>query len=142
MPWEYLEEEAIADIGIKVTSTELNTLFEDSVLSICNLMTDLKTFNADLEKTENFEDKSVEMLLYQVLEEVVYLKDAELFFVKSNKVRVSPDNDHFIATVTFVGGRFDPSIHEIGNDIKAITLHDFYVKNTKDGFEAHFIIDI
>ena len=44
MPWEYLEDEAIADIGIKAWASTLDELFEEASVSVCSLMTDLSIF--------------------------------------------------------------------------------------------------
>jgi len=69
---------------------------------------------------------------------MVYLKDAELFFVKDATVKVKD----YRADVEFIGTIFDRERHSIGNDIKAITLHEFYVKEENGGWTAHYIIDI
>lgn len=142
MPWEYLEEEAIADIGIRVTANDLNSLFNDSCMSICHLMTDLDTFEASEKRSFDFEAADLVRLLYELMEELLILKDADLFFVKEVDVKVSELEDGFKATAEFTGGEFDREIHHIGNDIKSITYHDFYIKEANGGWEAHFIIDI
>ncbi len=142
MPWEYLEEEAIADIGIKVTGKDLNELFRDACLSIANLMTDPSNLDELMQKAIQFEEKSLDLLLHTLLEEMVYLKDAELFFVKNVELHVDKENEGYAVKGKFVGDLFDPENDKIGNDIKAITMHDFYVKQVDNGWEAHFIIDI
>jgi len=50
MPWEYLEDEAIADIGIQVNADNIEQLLRDAVLSIANLMTDLDGLENDLRR--------------------------------------------------------------------------------------------
>ncbi len=142
MPWEYLEEEALADIGIKVTGKDLNELFRDACLSIANLMTDPSNLDELMQKAIQFEEKSLDLLLHTLLEEMVYLKDAELFFVKNVELHVDKENEGYAVKGKFVGDLFDPENDKIGNDIKAITMHDFYVKQVDNGWEAHFIIDI
>lgn len=142
MPWEYLEEEAIADIGIKVIGKDLNELFTDACLSIANLMTDIETLDELMKKAFQFNDKSLELLMHQMLEELVYLKDADLFFVKTVELHVEKNEDEFEVKGHLIGDIFDPEVDRIGNDIKAITMHDLYVKQTNGGWEAHFIIDI
>ncbi|RMG21538.1 MAG: archease [Methanobacteriota archaeon] len=142
MPWEYLEEEAIADIGIKVTGKDLTELFTDACLSIAHLMTKVDELDELMQKAIQFEETSLDLLLHSLLEEMVYLKDAELFFVKSVDLHVDETENGFAVKGKFVGDLFDPEVDHIGNDIKAITMHDFYVRQEGDGWVAHFIIDI
>ncbi len=138
MPWKYLEEEAIADIGISVEAETIEELLRDACLSIANLMTKVEELDGKEERELTFEASSIETLLYKIMDEMVYLKDAELFFIKDVEIKVEGTN----AEVRFVGGLFDRDVHMIGNDIKAITLHDFYVKKLENKWIAHFIIDI
>jgi len=138
MPWEYLEDEAIADIGIQVKADNIEQLLTDAVLSIANLMTDLDGLENDQRRKIVFEATTLDTLLYKILDEMVYLKDAELFFVKDVTVAVKD----YRAELEFTGTIFDRERHSIGNDIKAITLHEFYVKKENGGWTAHYIIDI
>lgn len=142
MPWEYLEEEAIADIGIKVTGKDLNEIFTDACLSIAHLMTNVESLDELMQKAIQFEEKSLDLLLHSLLEEMVYLKDAELFFVKKVELHVDKQEEGYAVKGKFVGDLFDPEVDHIGNDIKAITMHDLYVRQEDDGWVAHFIIDI
>ncbi len=142
MPWEYLEEEAIADIGIKVTANTLSELFMDACLSIAHLMTKVEDLDDLMQKAIQFEEKSLDLLLHTLLEEMVYLKDAELFFVKSVDLHVDEIEEGYAVKGKFVGDLFDPEVDHIGNDIKAITMHDFYVRQEGKTWVAHFIIDI
>ncbi|MHA2254147.1 MAG: archease, partial [Candidatus Kariarchaeaceae archaeon] len=64
------------------------------------------------------------------------------FFPKDVEVFVSKEKNLWTLDGTFHGCEFNADIHAIGNDIKAITLHDFYVKQTNQGWESHVIVDV
>ena len=142
MPWKYLEEEAIADIGIKVVASTLNELFQDACFSICHLMTDLQLLESTSFKEFNFSNKKLDLLLHQILEELLFLKDAELFFVKEVSCKVEQKNERSYAHVKFGGERFDRKVHKAGSDIKSITFSDFFIKRENRRWHAHFIIDV
>jgi SHS2 domain-containing protein len=145
MPWEYLEDEAIADIGIKVTANTLNELFNDSCLAICHLMTDLSDFDANITKVFTLEESDLVRLLYNLMEEILVLKDAEILFTKNVECSVTElDDGMYKVEAKFTVGDFNRNIHHIGNDVKSITYHDFYIKEIQEQgiWQAHFIIDI
>lgn len=140
MPWEYLEEEAIADIGIKVTGNTLDELFDEACLSIAHLMTEVAELDEEVVHEEVYNESSLENLLHAVLEEILFLKDAHHHFLIRAECSINQENCS--AKVTFCCGKFDRAVHQVGNDIKAITMHDLYVKRKDSGWTAHFIIDI
>ncbi|MCH8908351.1 MAG: archease [Candidatus Heimdallarchaeota archaeon] len=57
-------------------------------------------------------------------------------------INVIKQKEGFSVKGEFVGCEFNFEIHPMGNDIKAITYHDFYVKETSEGWEAYVLIDI
>ena len=142
MPWKYLEEEAIADIAIEVTTNTLDELFQDACYSICHLMTDLKLFEAIDTREFSFSNKGLDLLLYQVLEELLFLKDAELFFVKEVSCKIIQEKEESFAQVSFIGGKFNRTKHKTGNDIKSITFSNFFVQKENRRWRAHFIVDV
>lgn len=137
--YTYLEDEALADIGIHVETSTLDDLFIDAGYSVCRLMTDTADLSAEEERQIELSSSDLELLLHSFLEEFVYYKDAELFVVKNISCIV--DESSCSLTAVLRGTYFDRLVHTIGNDVKAITLHDFYIHHTS-GWEAHFIVDI
>lgn len=142
MPYEYLEDEAIADIAFMAKSETLEGLFYDAAKATCNLQTNIDQLQENEEREFEIVSKSYERLLKNFLDEIIYLKDADLFFVKDIDVNVSNENNQYIAKGKFTGDIFDPDKYEIGNDLKAITYHDFYLKEMDHGWECYVLIDI
>ncbi|MDH5647302.1 MAG: archease, partial [Candidatus Heimdallarchaeota archaeon] len=106
----------------------------------------LQTNVSELEITKEIDfeisNKSIQMLLFELLEEILYLKDAELFFIKKISLKLETSSKQFTVKGKFSGDTFDIKKYEIGNDLKAITLHNFYVKEINDIWECYVLIDI
>ena len=143
MPYKYLENIAMADIAFEASGKTLDELLESSALAITNTMV------KDLKKIENIQKKEIkveaenpEFLLHKFLEEIVFLKDAEkLLFGKFN-VRTEKKGKKMIATIQAWGEKLNMKKHELLDDIKAVTWHDFKVQKTGKEWKALVILDV
>ena len=142
MPFEYLDDEAIADIAFRATGKDIDQLFHDSAMAVCQLQTDIEILDESIKKEIQLEANDFERLLYMLLDEIIFLKDADLFFPKKVSLKVKKMNGKCQVSGYFQGCTFDYTKHPMGNDIKAITLHDFYVKEIPEGWESYVLIDI
>jgi SHS2 domain-containing protein len=142
MPYEYLEDEALADIAFQARGATLNEMFHDAGMAVCTLLTDIDKLSRDRTIPFNLEAQSLDRMLYNFLDEIIFLKDAELFFAKEIQILEITKGEKWILDGNFVGCEFDQKIHTVGNDIKAITFHELYVKETTHGWESHVIVDI
>ena len=112
-----------SDLEVLVEAKSFEELVKESVLAITEAVTE-KVEGGD-KRQFTVEGTHGERLM-KVLEEVVYLQSAELFYVKDVKVT---DN-----RVELLGGKA-----KARDEIKAVTWHDFWVK---PGWSAHFICDL
>lgn len=143
MPYQYLEDEAISDIAFKAWGDNLNDIFKEAAKAVYSLLTNIEELTDDLNYPINIKSDSLEKLLYKFLDEIIYLKDAELFFPKNVDLVIVEDKDgNYILNGTFYGCEFDYKVHQMGNDIKAITYHDFYLKNLNNKWECYVLVDI
>ena len=142
MPYQYLEDEAIADIAFKAWGENLDDLFKEAAKAVYSLLTNIDDLTTDLTYTVNIEADTSEKLLYKFLDEIIYFKDAELFFPKNVELSISEEDGLYKLTGEFFGCEFDFQKHQMGNDIKAITYHDFYLKQLDDKWECYVLVDI
>lgn len=142
MTVEFLDDEAIADIAFIVKNDSIKSVFLEAGETIFSLQTDTTLLDEDLSFSFKLSGANYERLLYNILAEILYYKDAELFFPKSMEIEFKEANDEIIAIGQFHGTIFNDEIHTRGNDIKAITMHDFYLKQVSEGWEAYILIDI
>lgn len=142
MPYQYLEDEAIADIAFKAWGESLNDVFREAAEAVYSLLTEIEDLSDDTSVPINIEADTSEKLLYKFLDEIIYLKDAELFFPKRVELSITETDGSFVLKGKFIGCEFDYERHQMGNDIKAITYHDFYLKKLADKWECYVLVDI
>ena len=136
MKYKILEH--TADIMFEVYGKSLNELFENSGLACTDVMVDRSSLNKNIKKEISLDNKKIDNLLFDFLEEIIYLKDAELLLFKDFKVSVE---DGRLKAACF-GEKINRERHKLKLDVKAITLHKFEVKKEKKGWKAVFILDI
>jgi len=115
-------EELFAECGIAVEETQINL---DGVLT-----TETKTFTV--------KGKDEESLLFEFLDELLFYKDAEQLIFKEFDIKIKNNKLTCIAK----GEKIDREKHEQKVDVKAITMHMFELKKTKEGYTAKVLIDI
>jgi SHS2 domain-containing protein len=128
-----------ADIGLRITAATLQELFVDagrgfSSLIVANLA-DVRTVE---ERTIAVEGTEPDYLLFDWLNELVYLLDSEHLVFSQFAAKI----DERGLTATCRGERLDRSRHQLEHEVKAVTYHDLRVENTESGWEAEVILDI
>ena len=93
MPYHYLEEIGTADIAFEATGRGLAELFKDAADATMNVMID------NLDAIEPRETRHVElvndkldMLLFDFLQELIFLKDAERLLLRIRDVQIDERN--------------------------------------------------
>ncbi|MCE7734429.1 MAG: archease [Candidatus Heimdallarchaeota archaeon] len=141
MPVEFLEDEAIADIAFKVRGESLKQIFIEACTAVFGLQTDINLLDSEIEMGFELSAQTYERLLYNVLSEILYFRDAEYFFGKSLVIEFI-EGVSLTAKGKFIGCEFNEEKHIRGNEVKAITMHDFYLREVSNGWEAYILVDI
>jgi len=131
--YEFLEH--TADIKIKVYGKLLNDIYENAVLAISEYISKEKKVESKKIKIINISGIDNNSLLYNFLEEIVYLIDAENFVVAKAKVNLRGNN----LQAEFSG---DDANKYALQQIKAATYAEMEIKKTKDNWEAQFVLDV
>lgn len=144
MPYQYLDDIATADIAFKAWGASREEMFLAACDATMNVMVeDLDTIAGKEERLITVEESSLEMLLYQMLQELVYHKDAGQVLLRVSDVEIHDRPQGFKGLKALAyGERIAPSKHSLGVDIKAVTLHRLNVRQTDDGWEATVVLDI
>ena len=79
-----------------------------------------------------------EELLHDWLSELLYTFYARRLVLAEFRVQVGPTG----LSATARGEPIDPSRHEIGGEVKAITWHGLKVEQLADGWQAEVIVDV
>lgn len=145
MPHKFLENIAIADIAFEAKAKTLDKLFEECALAIIEQSVNPKTLSAKTKKKKTLKLKadSVEKLLHDFLSELIFLKDSkQLLFKKIQAKVVEKKENEFELTANCFGEKINQKKHELRNDIKAVTLHLFEAKKTRNGWFARIVLDV
>ncbi|MHA2503693.1 MAG: archease [Candidatus Kariarchaeaceae archaeon] len=140
--YEYLEDEAIADVAFRAHGSTLAELFYQAAMATARLQTDLSllepTHSIDLDISKSTLDR----LLKAFLGEILFYKDADLIFATNFDVNIQEVDTGYRLVGTMSGADFDYEKHPMHNDLKAITWHNLYVEKKGDEWECYVLIDI
>src|SRR5881394_2140284 len=143
VPYGYLEEIGTADIAFEATGRDLEELFRDAADATTNVMIDNieAIYPRETRQIELSNDK-LDMLLFDLLQEVIFLKDAERLLLRMREVQIAQRNENYFVKATAEGESLDPERHHQRADVKAVTLHEFSVERTEGGWKARVLLDI
>jgi len=119
--------EHTADIKFQAFGNSLNEAFENSALAMFHSMCEGK-IKGNIKKTIKVRGTDLESLLYNFLEEFLFLLDTESFFLSKIKVKISKDKHSLAAELN--GDK--SKNYKTSVDVKAITYNDMFVKKLKD----------
>jgi len=125
-----------ADIKFRAYGKTLNGVFENCTLAISSIFSrdgKIKSFGV---KNFTVKGKDYESLLYNFIEELIYLFDAEGFVVSKTKVRIKDIE----ADVTVYGD--ETSKYSNLDSIKSPTYAEMYIKKKNNLWEAQVVVDV
>jgi SHS2 domain-containing protein len=143
MPYEFLEDFATADIAFHAWGDDLEEVFQSAGDAVINTMIDnLEAIALTETRTFELENDELDLLLFNFLQEFVYYKDSELLLLRSQQVEILKKETIYHLTATTQGERLDRDRHHQRVDVKAVTLHQFKLQKTDQGWMAQVILDI
>ena len=134
--FEYFD--VTADIGFKSYGKDLNEAFENASLAIFNIISDTSDIDAKIEKSIEITSEDEVSLLYDYLEELLFLHEVEFMLFSQFDVNID-DNLHLKATIK--GEEINWDKHERKTEIKAITFHKMQVEKSNT-VKLHAIVDL
>jgi SHS2 domain-containing protein len=139
--YRVLEEVAVADCALEIEGNSLDDLFETGALALCELMVDPATVAPGVERTVSLVARTVDLLFFDWLSELIYLKDTNGEVFTRSTVRVARGRPCRLAA-TLHGGIIDRGRTALRADPKAVTFHEFMVEPATRGWRARIIIDL
>ncbi len=140
--YEFLEDVATADLAIKVYGKDINELFRNAALAVCEATVDPKTVKARNTVEFHLEDEGIETLLFDFLSEIIFKKDADQMVFSECRVFVEGEEGAWRLHVILKGEKINRTRHDLDYDIKAVTMHMFKIKKIKEGYEATIVVDV
>ncbi len=143
MPYQFLEDVAIADIAFEAWGNDLEEVFAAAADATLNVMIeDLDSVQPRESRPLDLDAGALDLLLFNFLQELIYYKDAERLLLRALELRIEPLKDRWVLRAVARGERLDPARHRQRVDVKAVTLHRFQLDHTDQGWHAFVILDI
>jgi SHS2 domain-containing protein len=136
MKYKYLDH--TADAKFMAFGKDIDEVFANSALAMSNILGDTSKVKITKIKKIRLKARNYERLLYEFLEELLFLLDTEKFFLHVvEKIKIS---NKFELEATVVGDNYKN--YDLKGDIKAVTYSDMEIKRVKKGYEATVVVDI
>ena len=135
MSYRFLEH--TADVKFRAEGSDLEELFISSAEALNEIIRgDIKILEQTTKSFE-IEGSDDESLLYNFLEEFLFLLDSEDFLVASIKSIKVEEDKVFCKVVGDIAENY-----KFTNDVKAITYSEMFVRRKDDGFECQVVLDV
>ena len=129
--------EHTADIKFQAFGISMEKAFSNSALALAEVMTKKTKIKAKMKKRIDVSGKDNESLLYNFLEEFLFLFDSQGFVLsKINKIKIKDGN----LDAEVVGDNVKN--YKISQDVKAITYNSMFVRREKGKFVAQVVLDV
>lgn len=137
--YEFLEH--TADVKFRAYGKDLEEAFANAALATFAVMTDISKVKPKIEKEVSVECAKKESLLYDFLEELLYLVDTEGFLLsKVKELKISETEKGFALKAVIAGDSADD--YEVSTYIKAITYNDMFIKEEDGRVTIQVVHDI
>jgi len=141
MPFKLLEDIAIADVAFEATGKTIEELF----VSCADAFSFISANPGKIQPKDRVEIKvdaeNIQDLLYNFLSELIFIKDTDQMLFGKYEVKIRRTKNYQLTAWAY-GEKIDSARHELKDDVKAVTLHMFEVKQTEKEWQAKVILDI
>ncbi len=142
--YRFLEEIALADVGFIATGDSASELFAASAAAVIDAMVNPVSVGTNWTREVRLSQEQVEELLFDWLQTIVFLKDAEAVVFRDAHALVSYDSSAGLwrLSATLIGDPIDANRQELRTDVKAVTKHLYEVKEKEGTWSARVVIDV
>jgi len=128
-----------SDVGFEVYGGTLEELYANAAIAMYSLMTDIDEIEETDEREIKINAEDLYSLMFDWLDELIFLFESESLVLKKFDIAVNETN--FSICGNCKGGRFDPSKHESGIIIKAVTYNMMQIKKNEI-WSARVVLDV
>ncbi|MCG3227494.1 MAG: archease [Candidatus Heimdallarchaeota archaeon] len=139
--YNILTEEVKSDFAFEVYSDTLSELFRGAGIAMMEAMVEVSKIV--IKRTWNIEVKSesLELLLYDFLSELVYLKDVDVALFKDYEIEINENKEYSLSCKAH-GAEIDYENDVLLTDVKAVTMYKFLVEEREKDWYCHIILDL
>ncbi len=135
MKYKFLEH--TADVKFQAFGKNSEEVFENSALALKELICGKKKIKEEKNRIIKVKGKDFESLLYNFLEEIIYLVDAENFIISEvSEIKIKD----FKLNAKISGDKV--SNYNFNNEVKAVTYNEMFVKKIKGKWTSQVVLDV
>jgi len=139
MEYKYLEH--TADVKFQAYGKSLEEAFGNAALALFNVMIDTKSIKNKTRKTITVKGNDLKSLLYNFLEEFLFLLDTEGFMLgKISDVKIIKKKNTY--ELSAVAGGDEAKNYETKGDVKAVTYNEMEIKQEKNRASVQVVLDV
>jgi SHS2 domain-containing protein len=143
LPYRFIDEIATADVAFEATGARLEEVFTAAADALLDVMVaERKTIADGLRTFVTLEAESAEMLLFDFLQELIFLKDRDQTLLWVHRIEIKPRAGGCQLRTELAGERLDYARHDLLVDVKAVTMHQFRLTLSSAGWKARAVLDI
>ncbi|MDP3640481.1 MAG: archease [Nanoarchaeota archaeon] len=131
-----------ADVLFQAEGKTREELFEQCALAVEDTQVNVRKIKPKKTVKISLENKTLEKLLFDFLDELLFYKDAEQLLFSKFDLKIQETVGKFLLSCAASGEKLDVEKHEPKTDVKAITMHLFEIKKTKKGWWAQVLVDV
>ena len=138
-----------ADIGFYAYGKSLEEAYENAGLAMFNVITDIKKVKKQESREFEIVSEDLVSLLYDYLEELLFLQDTEFLFFSDFNINIekivdenSSSLENYKLTCSAYGEEINWDVHTHKSEVKAITFHKMCVKEEDGVFRLRTILDL
>ena len=137
--WRVLEGVVVADCALDSEGDTLAALCDTAARAVGDLMVEPCTVGTDVVRSVSLTAESLDLLLYDWLSELIFLKDSERLVFPRTDVQVQETPCALRARL--MGGPLEAAT-TLRADAKAVTFHMFTLEPRDGRWHARVVIDI
>ncbi len=142
-PYRFIDDIATADVAFEALGATLEEVFTAAAEALLDVMlSNPEALGTEKRQDLTLEAESAEMLLFDFLQELIFLKDRDQTLWRVAQVDIDACGEDFRLKAVLNGARLDYSRHDLVVDVKAVTMHRFKLAPAPGGWEARVILDI
>ena len=142
MPYRHADDGPSSDATIEAWGETLAELCEAAWRAALEVMlADVAQLEHETSVEIELSAPDAEQLLFQLLEELLFYKDAENLLVSLERPEIRTDEDGYRLQGRAFGARIDSERHLLGTDVKAVTFHQFRVEERDEGWFTRVVLD-
>ena len=131
--------EHTADLGLRIVAPALDLLFAEAGVGLFEIIAgDVGQIRPRMERTFEVAGTDPEWLLLDWTTELLTAFTVEKMLFREFAVTVHPAG----LSGTARGEPYDPAVHTLAHEVKAVTQHELTVRQCATGWEATLIVDI